>query len=113
MAITVADLAVELRLSVDGLDLDDAQATVLTRLVSVANSLVGSYAASAPDAVKDEAAIRVGAYLFDVPAGKGMAMASALANSGAQSLLAMWRVQRGWAIGGDVPATIETDEDDE
>ena len=111
MAITASDLAIELRLSVDGEDLDDAQTTVLERLVSVANSIVGRYASSAPDDVKDEAAIRIGAYLYDVPAGKGMAT-SALANSGAQSLLAMWRVQRGWSIGGDAPKDL-SDEVDE
>lgn len=111
MAITAQDLAIELRLSVDGEDLDDAQTTVLTRLVSVANSLVEAYASGAPDDVKDEAAIRCAAYLFDTPASRPMAT-SALQSSGAQSLLAFWRVQRGWAIGGDAPKDL-SDEDDE
>ena len=57
MAIEVKDLAIELRISVDGDDLDAAQTAVLTRLKAVGESLVEGYADDAPDSVRDEAVI--------------------------------------------------------
>ena len=41
MDIAVSDLAIALRLSATGDDLDDAQTAVLTRLIGVATALVG------------------------------------------------------------------------
>ena len=75
MAITVADLAIELRLSVDGLDLDDAQTTVLNRLVIVLlMPLWKPTPAERPIAVRRmKRQSESVAYLYDVPAGKGMA----------------------------------------
>lgn len=107
MTVEAADLAIELRLSVDGQDLDDAQTTVLNRLVAVAHALVSAYADSAPDDVKAEAAIRIGAYLYDVAPGASNAPTNALLHSGAQALLSPWRVQRGWAIGGSEPEDLQ------
>ena len=107
MAVSTADLAVELRLSVDGQDLDDAQTTVLTRLVAVANAIVSAYADSAPDDVKAEASIRVGAYLYDVAPGAVNAPTNAMLYSGAEALLSPWRVQRAWIIGGSEPEDLE------
>ena len=108
--VTAADLAIELRISVDGDDLDDAQTAVMTRLVSVATALVDSYAGDAPDAIQEEAIIRVGAFLYDVVPGSSNAPQNAMVSSGAQALLSPWRVQRGWIIGGDEPETIEDSE---
>ena len=107
MAVTTADIAIELRLSVDGTDLDTAQTTVLERLVSVAQALTDKYAEDAPDDVKDESVIRTAAYLFDVPAGSANAPQNAFVYSGAQSLLSPWRVQRAWTIGGDEPEDLD------
>ena len=104
--ITAADLAVELRLSVDGTDLDTAQETVLNRLVNVAQALADKYADGAPDDVKDESVIRTAAYLFDVPAGSANAPQNAFVYSGAQSLLSPWRVQRAWVLGGNEPENL-------
>ena len=94
MAITVSDLAIALRLSTDGLDLDAAQTGVLERLAGVASALVESYAPSAPDSIKDESAIRVASYLYDVAPDAANAPQSAFVHSGAQSLLSFWREQR-------------------
>lgn len=99
MAITTADLAIALRLSTDGLDLDAAQTAVLTRLAGVASALVESYAPSAPESIKQEASIRVAAYLYDTPAHLANAPQNAFASSGAMALLAPWRVQRAHRIG--------------
>ena len=114
MAVTASDLAIELRLSVDGEDdLEEAQTTVLERLISVADSLVTAYASSAPDDVKDEATIRCAAYLFDVPAGSANAPQNAMMYCGAHSLLSPWRVQRAWILGGSEPEDLSDDEEDE
>ena len=107
MAITVADLAIELRLSVDG-DLDAAQTAVLTRLKAVGESLVEGYADDAPDSVRDEAVIRVCAYLYDFSPGMATAPVNAMMYSGAQSLLSLWRPQRAHVLGGDDPVDLES-----
>lgn len=65
------------------------------RLRPVVQALVEKYAPGAPDAVKDEAAIRAAGYLLDAPpAPSGAGHAAALRNSGATGLLSPWRVRR-------------------
>ena len=99
MAITTADLAIALRLSVDGLDLDAAQTGVLERLAGVATALVESYAPEAPQAIKDESAIRVASYLYDSPPHVSNQPQNAFVSSGAMALLSFWREQRAHRIG--------------
>ena len=106
MAITVKDLAIELRLSVDGDDLDAAQTAVLTRLKAVGESLVDAYADGAPDSVRDEAVIRVCAFLYDVAPAMATTPTNPLMLSGAQSLLSLWRPQRAHVLGGDDPEDL-------
>ena len=106
MAITVIDLSIELRLSVDGDDLDAAQTAVLTRLLNVGTELVDAYADGAPDSIKDEAVVRVAAYLFDFAPGMATAPTNPLMVSGAQSLLSLWRPQRAHVLGGDDPEDL-------
>ena len=106
MAIEVKDLSIELRLSVDGDDLDAAQTAVLTRLLNVGTELVDAYADGAPDSVKDEAIIRVCAYLYDVAPAMSTAPTNPLMYSGAQSLLSLWRPQRAHVLGGDDPENL-------
>ena len=106
MAITVADLAIELRLSVDGDDLDAAQTAVLTRLKNVGTELVDAYADGAPASVRDEAVIRVCAYLYDFAPGMATAPTNPLMLSGAQCLLSLWRPQRAHVLGGDDPEDL-------
>lgn len=92
MALNVNDLAIELRLLADPQDqLPTAQQRVLTRLLSVATSIVQRYAPDAPPDVCDEAEVRIAGYLYDRPPEAATRGTSALLHSGAQSLLAPWR----------------------
>ena len=96
MAVTADMLTRALRAGTD----TDTRAEV-TRLVSVAQALVETYlsGASAPEAVQDEAVIRLASYLFDQPTvSAGLPFANAGRNSGAWSLLAPYRVQRAASI---------------
>ena len=100
MAVTAQDIAIALRIVTSSTDdLDDAISEQLTRLASVASALVSAYAPNAPDEIKDEAAIRIASYLFDVSPGAVNAPQNAFVHSGAQSLLSFWREQRATPIG--------------
>lgn len=87
-----------------GSDLDTAK-----RLLPVAKSLVNQYANSAPQEVKNEAMIRISAWLHEQPAAITQTSISGaeityrggnspLRNSGAMSLLNPWRKRRAVAI---------------
>ena len=90
MALTNASLAEAIRA-------DTATAARL-RLVVVAAVL--KYAPEAPEAIRDEAGTRLAGYLLDAPpAAPGDGYANALRNSGAEALLAPWRIRRAGAIG--------------
>ena len=91
MAITYIDLAIALRVSVDGTDVEVAQRAILTRLIGVGDAHVSLLA---PEAIKDKAIIRLAGSLFDVPrAGRRDAYANAFVNSGAGALLSRWSPQ--------------------
>ena len=65
------------------------------RLLTVAVAMVEDHASTAPEPIRDEGAIRIAAYLFDMPhAGRGASYANVVRNSGAGALLLPWRVQR-------------------
>ena len=107
MTVTVRDLAIELRLSIDG-TVDAAQEAVLDRVRGTATRLIERYASDAPDPVKDEAAVRCASFLYDVPPGSSATTPqNAFVSSGAQALLAPWRVQRAWIVGGDEPEDLD------
>ena len=73
---------------------DSTEETVtVTRLIGVASALVLKYSPGAPDAVHDEAAVRVAGYLFDAPSAPN-AVANAMRNSGAYAMLMPWRIHR-------------------
>ena len=95
MPVTAADIALALRITTSIEDaLDAAISEQLGRLAGVAAALVESYAPNAPAEIKDESAIRVAAYLFDVSPGSVSAPQNAFVHSGAQALLSFWREQR-------------------
>ena len=96
MALTVSQLATAIRAG------GSAQETeIVTRLLAVAVAQVMRYADNAPEDVRDEAAIRIAAYLYDMPnAGRNAAYASALRNSGASALLAQYRIHRAGNVAG-------------
>ena len=78
--------------------------------LETAKALVERYAPAAPEAVANEAALRVIGYLFDRSAGlverssDGLTVASApgqisaLRHSGAMALLSPWKVRRGGVV---------------
>ena len=100
--VTAQDIALALRLitSVDDV-LDEIQTAQLERLAGVASALCESYAPEAPQAILDESAIRVAAYLFDVAPDAANAPQNAFSHSGAMSLLSFWRTQRATPIRGN------------
>ncbi len=90
------------------LDLDDPETA---RLVEAASAIVDRYAAGAPEAVRDEAVVRVAGYLAECPpapirhervgeisTGFHRDSQSALRHSGAMALLSPWKVRRAGAI---------------
>ena len=90
MALTIT--IEELRDAIRAGDSAEETATV-TRLIGVASALVLKYSPGAPDALHDEAAIRVAGYLFDAPTAPGQ-VANAMRLSGAAALLLPWRLHR-------------------
>ena len=116
MAVTIdrASLAVELRIATATTeDLPEGQGVVLDRLLSTATALVTNYAPNAPDAIHDEALIRVAGWLYDTDPAEARRATSPVQHSGASSLLAPYRVRRLAGVSGVVepvgPTVIPTD----
>ena len=94
MAVSIGELAVALRLT-DGSEPVEPQLSILNRLMGVAEAHVTLLAPNAPVAVRDEATIRMAAYMFDSPpAPGGDRHANAWRNSGAGALVARWISRR-------------------
>ena len=95
MAVTVTQLAAALRVGDGTTAPQEPILSTLTRLLGVGSELVQRYAEDAPDSIKDEATIRVAAYLYDMPtASRGDRHAYAWRNSGAASLVSSWVSRR-------------------
>ena len=87
-----------------------ADLAAAARLRPVVVAVVQRHAPEAPEAVKDEAAIRLAGYLLDAPpAPAGSTHAAALRNSGTEDLLSAWRVRRAGVIGSEQPAATRPD----
>lgn len=87
MAISVDNLIVAMRIGNT-----TPEREIATRLLASATAYVENAAPDAPDAIKEEAIIRLAAYWYDMPnAPMGTAFASAFRNSGAKSLLLPFR----------------------
>ena len=68
-----------------------AQESILARLMGVAEAHIMLLAPDAPEAIQDEATIRLAAYLYDVPnAGRRDSFSNSYVNSGAAALLTYW-----------------------
>ena len=110
MALTVAQLAVELRVHADP---DTAPAEPLlgtvTRLQATAVAMISARTAGAPEALQDQATIAIAGYLLDRPAAaQGGRFANVWKNSGAASMLAEFVVRRAGAIGDGAAASSST-----
>ena len=90
MAVSLADLAVALRLKTGAEVLDTDISAILMRIKQGSEAIIGRYAPEAPDAIKDLACIRLGSYLFDEE-GRSNRSKDPLKASGAQQLLARFR----------------------
>ena len=73
VSLTVLELAAELRASDGTDDLIEPQLGIFTRLLEAVSQLVQDYAPEAPGAIQNEAAIRVGAWLYDSVPGRSQA----------------------------------------
>ncbi len=103
MAVTrsLAQLAGDLRLGDGTLFPSGPAAVVLGRIDATARAMVTTYAPDAPDAIANEAYVRLAGWLYDQdPSGANPGGPNALRASGAASLLATYRVRRGGVIGG-------------
>ena len=97
LTITMGELAAAVRLSTDPTTgPHEPYLTDLTRLLAVADGMITRYAPDAPDADKNEAAIRIVGYLLNAPPYTNNINVSTpvnvLRNSHAQSILADSRV---------------------
>ena len=107
LTLTPAGLAAALRLG-DSPE-ETAEATRLLGYVTAAiTKHLGAAFDDAPDAVVEESAIRLAAYLFDAPnAGRGLTYANAGRNSGAWAILLPYRIHRAGSTGEAVAAAQE------
>ena len=110
MALSVADLAVELGIIAEATEAIEAgQLQVVTRLHAMAETLIEDRASPAPAAIKDLAIVSIAAYQYDRPsATPGAGYSNIWENSGAGSMLARWVQRRAVAIGGEGTAAAGT-----
>ena len=102
MAVSLAQLAGALRIGDGTTEPEEPQLAILTRLAAVAEALISVTAPAAPEPVRDEASIRIAAYLYDAPTSAGSDLyAAAVVNSGAGGLLSRWTVRRA-VTGGEL-----------
>ena len=104
MAVTLIQLAAALRLGDGETAPTEPTAGLLSRLLGVSQAFVAIAAPVAPEAIADEATIRMTAYLYDSPtAASGDRYAAAWRNSGAEALVSRWVVRRAGSEGEGVP----------
>lgn len=107
VTLTVAELRSAMRL---GNSVDET--TEATRLLAYATEAIsrhlGTAYAGAPEAVVNEAAIRLGSYLFDQPStSRGPGYSNAIRNSGAATILLPYRLHTAGSIGAATEAATE------
>ena len=95
MAVDVEKLSAALRIGDGTTATAEPTLSILTRLLGVAAAFVDQRAPGAPEAIKDEATVRMSAYLYDQPAaGVAGSYSDSWRNSGAAALVARWVIQR-------------------
>ena len=113
VTLTVADLARAARVGDTAIETAE-----LTRILAYVTEAIDRHLGDAydttPDAVINEAAVRMGAYIFDRPtASRGAAYANAGRNSGAWSALLPWTVHRAGSAAEAVAAAPQAPRPDE
>ena len=106
MALTLTQVELSAAIRLGDSTEETAEATRLLGYVTAAISthLADAYE-DAPEAIVNEAAIRLAGYLFDMPnAGRGLSFANAGRNSGAWAILLPFRVHRAGSTGEAVAA---------
>ena len=104
MAVTLIQLAAALRLGDGEIAPTEPVAGIISRLLGVSQAFVALAAPDAPEAIADEATIRMTAYLYDAPtAASGDRFSAAWRNSGAEALVSRWVVRRAGSDGEGVP----------
>ena len=104
MAVDLIQLAAALRLGDGETAPTEPVAGLITRLLGVSQAFVAIAAPDAPEAIADEATIRMTATLYDAPtAASGDRYAAAWRNSGAEALVSRWVVRRAGSDGEGVP----------
>ena len=104
---SLIQLAADLRIGDGETALTGPAAVVLERIAKTAKVLVVRYAPNAPDAIHDEAFVRVAGWLYDAdPSGSTPGGPTALRSSGAASILGPYRVRRGGVIGQAVEEAV-------
>ena len=92
--ITALQLASAMRIGDGTTALEEPTSTLVSRVLATATEMVTDYAPDAPDAIHNEACIRLAGFLFDAPPGASQRFTNPFQDSGAQSLLARYRVVR-------------------
>ena len=96
---TIAQLAADLRIGDGTTEPTGAVLVVLTRIAATATAMVTRYSPNAPDAIHNEAFVRLAGWLFDSdPSGSNPGGPTAMRSSGAQSLLGPYKVRRAGVI---------------
>ncbi|MYE00865.1 MAG: hypothetical protein F4Y03_06225, partial [Alphaproteobacteria bacterium] len=94
VTITAAQLAVAIGIiGAEDEDIPAGTEGILTRELGVASSLVAAIAPAAPDAIQDEAVVRLVGWLHDSDPASARPMVDPVIGSGAGALLARWRRQ--------------------
>ena len=108
MALSITDLAVELRIIPESIALlEGGDREVVSRLLNFANSMVAARTMNAPEPLSDQAVVQIAAYRFDQPnASAGAGYADVWRNSGAAATLASYTLFRR-AIAIDVDPEVE------
>ena len=102
MAVSLGELACALRIGDGTTNPEEPQRGMIKRLMEVAEALVSVTAPAAPETIRDEASIRIAAYLYDAPTSAASdRYAAAMVNSGAGGLLSRW-VSRRAVTGGEL-----------
>ena len=107
LTLTQAELSAAIRLG-DSAEENAESARLLSYVTEAIARHLGDAYEDAPEAIVNEAGIRLGAYLYDAPnSGRGLSFANAGRNSGAWAMLLPFRVHRAGSTGETISAAQE------